>query len=222
VNDSFRLGPDGVYRCDAFQEFIWQNHGFGTRHGSPEARTTLRQIHSNRVLNVASVKHHPPEGDGLVTDDVDESIGVRTADCVPILLLDSRQRAVAAIHAGWRGTAAQICVRALEKMAEDFETEAADIYAALGPCIRECCYEVGEEVAKQLAHFVRVPASAMSGKQKVDLAGANRFQLQSAGVKPERIYDCCLCTRCLSEQFFSYRREPRNPGRMLSTIVRLG
>lgn len=221
MNDSFRLGPDDVYRCDALQEFIWQMHGFGTRNGNPEAHVTLRQVHSDRVINAHIAKRHAVEGDALVTDEVGVSIGIRTADCVPILLIDSRNRAVAAIHAGWRGTAAQISTRTLEKMAGDCESEAEDVYIAIGPCIRECCYEVDEDVARQLAPFRPIPVPAKTGKQKVDLAGANRFQLQAAGVKPERIFDCDLCTRCLSEQFYSYRRHPGEPGRMLSAIARL-
>jgi polyphenol oxidase len=221
VKDSFRLGADSVYRCDAFQEFIWQQHGFGTKHGSPEASITLRQIHSDRVVNAASLKHHRLEADGLVTDAVGESVGVRTADCVPILLIDSQQRAVGALHAGWRGTASEIARRALEKMADDFETLAADVYAAIGPCIRVCCYEVGAEVANALAPFTGGSVAVKQARQKVDLASANRLQLEAAGVKPDRIYDCCLCTHCLSEQFFSYRREPHNSGRMLSSIARL-
>lgn len=222
MSDSFRLGPDGVYRCDALQEFVWQQHGFGTRHGSPEAGVTLHQIHSDHVLNAAILKHHRAEGDALVTDEIGVSIGIRTADCVPVLLVDRSQRAVAAVHAGWRGTAAEISRRAIEKLAEDFESDPADIYAAIGPCIRECCYEVSEDVAQQLTRFEAGGARVVAtGKQKVDLASANRFQLQQAGVKAGLIFDCCLCTRCLSEQFFSYRREPKNPGRMLSAIARL-
>jgi polyphenol oxidase len=220
VNDSFRLGPDGVYRCDAFQEFIWQKHGFGTRNGNPEAQVTLRQIHSDHVCSARAARRHAVDGDALVTDEIGVSIGVRTADCVPLLLLDFRNRAVAAIHAGWRGTGAKIAIRALETMAAEFESEPADAYVAIGPCIRECCYEVDQEVASQLAHFVTPPA-AKAGKQTVDLAAANRFQLEAAGVKTDRIFDCGLCTRCLSEQFYSYRRHPGEPGRMLSAIARL-
>jgi len=222
VSSSFRLGSDGVYRCDALQAFVWQKHGFGTRKGNPEARVTVQQIHSARVCNAAGVRHAGVQADALVTDRIRESIGVRTADCVPILLLDVKTRAVGAIHAGWRGTAAEISANALRKMAEDFDSEAGNIYAVLGPCIRVCCYEVDAEVAMQLARFGAADAESARGKQKVDLAAANRFQLQAAGVSPERIFDCELCTRCLSEQFYSYRRQPGDPGRMISSIARLG
>lgn len=220
MTNSFRLGPDGIYRCDAFQEFVWQSHGFGTREGNPTADITLRQTHSSRVVNAAGLRDRDREGDALVTDQLRTSIGVRVADCVPILLLDCRSRAIAAIHAGWRGTAAEIAKCTVEKMSRDFETNPADLYAAIGPCIRACCYEVGFDVAQQFASvFPEWNPDART--HKLDLAEANRRQMHAAGVNPERIFDSCLCTTCQSAQFFSYRREPENPGRMLAAITRL-
>jgi hypothetical protein len=214
------LGPDGIYRCDAFQEFVWQSHGFGTREGNPTADITLRQTHSSRVVNASGLRDRDREGDALVTDQLRTSIGVRTADCVPILLLDCRNRAIAAIHAGWRGTAAEIAKCTVEKMSRDFETNPGDLYAAIGPCIRACCYEVGFDVAQQFASvFPEWDPDARA--HKLDLAEANRRQMHAAGVNPERIFDSCLCTTCQSAQFFSYRREPENPGRMLAAITRL-
>jgi YfiH family protein len=217
---AFRLGMDGIYRCDAFQEFLWQKHGFGTRAGNPEAGVTLRQIHSDRVVNARGLQDREGEGDALITDEIGKSIGVRTADCVPILLLDARKRCVAAVHAGWRGTAARIVERTLERMRNDFETQAADVYAAIGPCIRGCCYEVGRDVAEQFeAGMSR--ADAQGDRRFLNLAEANRRQMRLAGVRDERIFDCGLCTTCHGAQFFSYRREPENPGRMLASISRL-
>jgi hypothetical protein len=221
VSDSFRLGPDGIYRCDAFQEFFWQRHGFGTRQASPQAQITLRQVHSDHVVNADGVRNREREGDALVTDCVGKSIAVRTADCVPILLLDCRNRAIGAIHAGWRGTHAQIVRRAIDKMREDFETEASDIYAAMGPCIRACCYAVDTEVAEQFAPLFPEWEPVAGNKRTLDLPEANRRQMQSAGMNPHRIFDCGLCTTCQSASFYSFRREPDNPGRMISAIERL-
>jgi len=229
VKDSFRLGEDGIYRCDAFQEFVWQSHGFGTRLANPRADVTLRQIHSSDVRNARGLADRTCQGDGLTTGELSQAIGVRTADCVPILLLDTRRRAVAAVHAGWRGAAAGISQRALTSMHEWFESEPGDVYAAIGPCIRVCCYEVGIEVASAFAPvFPEWPALAgkpewpgPTGKRHVDLPEANRRQLQAAGVTASHISDSGLCTACLSEQFFSFRREPSNPGRMVSAICRL-
>ena len=220
MRDSFRLGRDGIYRCDDLQEFIWQKHGFGTREASPTAALTLHQIHSASVFNAGVVKDRDREGDALVTDDVGVTIGVRTADCVPVLILDGRTRAVAAVHAGWRGTAAAIIKRTIEKMSQDFDTNPADIYAAIGPCIRACCYEVGPEVMK---HFVALfpEYEETLGKWNLDLPEANRRQLLEAGVSADRVFDSGLCTSCQSESFYSYRREPDKPGRMTSFICRL-
>ena len=220
MNVSFRLGLDGIYRCDAFQEFVWQTHGFGTRHANPPVDITLRQIHSDRVLNAHALRDREAEGDALITDDIGKSIGVRTADCVPILVLDCRTRAVAAVHAGWRGTAAKLLERTLESLRHHFRTAPADIYAAIGPCIRGCCYEVGPEVETEFTPLFP-EWERSTGKRKLDLPEANRRQMRAAGVNPGRIFDCGLCTACQSAQFFSYRREPENSGRMIASISRL-
>ncbi len=199
---------------------MWQKHGFGTREASPPADITLRQIHSNNVLNANGLKDCELEGDGLITDEIGKSIGIRTADCVPVLLLDCKNRAIAAVHAGWRGTAAEVARRAIERMGGDFKTDPADIYAAIGPCVRGCCYEVGSAVAEQFTPFFPEwePSTA---SRKLNLPEANRRQMEAAGVRAERIFDCGLCTTCQSAQFFSYRREPENPGRMVASICRL-
>jgi YfiH family protein len=156
-----------------------------------------------------------------VTSRPGESIGVRTADCVPILLLDVRSRAVAAVHAGWRGTAAQIVAFTLAKLNEEYGTAASDVYAAIGPAIRACCYEVSSDVAE---HFGRWPESvrlSAGTKPRIDLSKANQVQMVASGVPPEQIFDCELCTSCHFDVFFSFRREPANPGRMLSVIGRI-
>ncbi len=219
-SSSFLLGADGLYRCADLQHFLWQSHGFGTRMANPEVDVTLRQVHSDQVLNAHPLRDRQCEGDALVTDDLNRRIGVRTADCVPILLLDAGKRAVGAVHAGWRGTVAGIAARAIEKMHLYFGTHPDDIRAALGPCIRECCYEVGPEVASQFSTlFPEWPP--VTGKQNLDLVEANRRHLSAAGVPADQIFDSGLCTVCLAEHFFSYRREPHNPGRMISAIGRL-
>jgi YfiH family protein len=223
MTNSFRLGPDGIYRCEAFQEFIWQKHGFGTRDANPKADITLKQVHSTRVWNVNGwePQHREQEGDALITDDTAKSIGIRTADCVPILMLDCRRRAIAAVHAGWRSTAGELVKATVEQMTRDFGTSPADIYAAFGPCIRACCYEVGQDVVEQFAPWFPERRGREEWARKVDLAETNRRQLQAAGVLSARVFDCHLCTACQSGQFFSFRREPENPGRMLAVISRL-
>jgi YfiH family protein len=207
----FALGSDQIYRCSAFDQFGWQKHGFGTRAANPLADVTLRQIHSDVVVNAHGLADRQMEGDALVTADVNLRIGVRTADCVPLLLLDSKRKAVAAVHAGWRGTVAEVVRGALRKMAVDFGTEPRAVSVAIGPCIRVCCYEVGAEVA------ARFPSAAIC-QRNVDLPEANKILLLAAGVRAENIFDSGFCTACQVDQFFSYRREPLNPGRLLSVI----
>jgi YfiH family protein len=222
VTESFRLGSDGIYRCDGFQEFVWQKHGFGTRTANPEADILLQQVHSNLVCNTRHLSDRVQKGDALVTDEVGKSIGVRTADCVPILLLDRKHCAVAAVHAGWRGTAGEIIKSAVQAMVRDFASEPSDVYAAIGPCVRVCCYEVGADVAERFNEAVpERNSSSESQKRNVNLAEANTRQLLSLGVPADQVFDCCMCTACDSAQFYSYRREPGTEERMIAAIARL-
>lgn len=217
---AFERGEDGIYRCVAFDEFSWQRHGFGTRSASPPVDVTLRQVHSDIVRNARGLRDREAEGDALVTDEIGLAIGVRTADCVPILLLDQKQRAVSTVHAGWRGTAAQIVSQAIRSLQAEFRSQPDDIFAAIGPCIRQCCYEVGPEVGERFSESYRAP-SKCAGKWQLDLAGANRAQMVESGISSDRIFDLGGCTVCLAGDFFSFRREPDEPGRMISSIQRL-
>ena len=146
----------------------------------------------------------------MITAQPDLAISVRTADCYPILLADTRNHALAAIHAGWRGTAAHIVVKTLEKMKDEFGTQPADIVAAIGPGIGACCYEVGEEVAREFGFDART---------HLDLMLENRKQLEAAGVPSEKIEALGVCTFCDAERFFSYRRDQKDAGRMTSYIA---
>ena len=222
----FRLEDDGIYRCTAFQDFLWQEHGFGTRLSDKplanQTPITLRQIHSDRVWNAHRLtEDRQQEGDALFTDEVRRGIGVRTADCVPLVFVDAQNHAVAAVHAGWRGSASAIVRRTLERMAQDCGTDAAHVWVALGPCIRECCYEVGDDVAAQFVTLFPEWEPRSAGKTRLNLPEANRRHLISGGVSADHIFDSGLCTSCTPEHFFSYRREPQNPGRMLSAVSRL-
>ena len=216
----FELGQDGLYRCSAFDQFPWQRHAFGTRSANPTVHVTLRQIHSDIIRNARGLEDRKVEGDALVTDEIGRAIGVRTADCVPILLLDRGKRAVSAVHAGWRGTAAGIVSRAIRTLQAEFGTELDDIFAAIGPCIRQCCYQVGPEVAERFADSFTTQSSE-PGKWQLDVAAANVAQMIETGISPHRIFDFGACTVCRAEEFFSFRREPDDPGRMISSIQRL-
>jgi len=169
---------------------------------------SLKQIHSGIVLLGEQIGC-AGEGDALVTARAGVPVSVRTADCYPILLADNRNRAVAAVHAGWRGTAARIVIRTLEEMYRLYGTAAADVYAAIGPGIGECCYEVGADVARQFG--------LEAGR--IDLAAINRRQLLDAGVAENRIDVLGGCTKCDAHLFHSYRRDQLAAGRMVSYIA---
>jgi len=192
------------------------------------------QTHSADVRIVKNVEDaRPPEAslgenvycDALTTNVPRILLGVKTADCVPVLLADARTRACAAVHAGWRGTLQSIVRRALERMAEEYGTRAEDVRAAIGPAALGCCYEVGHEVIEAFHerftdadHLFR---RTREGHALVDLHRANREQLIAGGVSGEKIHVAPLCTICRPDLFFSYRREKRvhgRTGRLMSVI----
>lgn len=216
----FRLGPDGVFRCEELNGFVFSKHGFGSRSGNPAVDVTLRQTHSDVVVNADGLADRAREGDALVCNQPGRAIGVRTADCVPILLLDPETRAIAAIHAGWRGTAAGIARKTVERLSAEFSASPGGLFAAIGPCIQSCCYQVGPEVARQfVSHFPEWTGEI--GQRPLDLPEANTRQLIEAGLPESQIFESGLCTACSVASLFSYRREPKNPGRMIAAISRL-
>jgi YfiH family protein len=202
-----------VYRVPEFEVLPWLVHGFGTRLADIPSRfarlATLKQIHSSSCVPAEGRRGVLGEGDALLENTPGAVVAVKTADCIPILLVDERRRAVAAIHAGWRGTAAQIARGAVAQMRVRFDTDPGDLHAAIGPGIGECCYEVGPEVA---AHF------GGQGRGHVDLADANRRQLIDARVTAGRIYASNLCTMCRPEEFYSFRRDKDAAGRLYSFV----
>jgi YfiH family protein len=202
------LDTHSNYRLPQLDQFDWLVYGFGTRLSSPpESLATLKQIHSDTVVSANGRSGCLGEGDALVTNTPGSVVAVKTADCLPILLVDASNRAVAAVHAGWRGTVRQIARRAAEAMCREFGTCTSNLHAAIGPGIGSCCYEVGPEVA---AEFGR------QGRAHVDLSEANRRQLMALGIPPRQIYAAGLCTQCRTGDFWSYRREREAAGRMFS------
>lgn len=178
----------------------------------------LRQQHgADIIMPGMTAEGELPEADGLLILEGEGSrqvAAVRTADCVPILLADRRGRSAAAVHAGWRGTAAGIAMRAVARF-EEIGIAAGDLLAALGPSIGPCCYEVGPEVLQAVAGGSGLAAG---GGRHLDLAGANVAQLRSAGVGRESIFRAPWCTACTSELFFSHRRQGSSAGRLMACI----
>src|SRR5690349_13295232 len=216
------------------------------RKGRPWPLITLRQIHSDLIHVVRSRKPDRFVGDGLVTDLRGIALAVLTADCFPVLLVDTKKKAVGAFHAGWRGTVKRIVEKGVGIMRLEFDSRPEDIHAAIGPGIQQCSFEVGEEVeegfhtqfayAAELFHRVqesdavreRYPMLFMNQcapghgdpciKLHLDLRVANRRQLLAAGVPERNITALKDCTVCSPRKFFSHRKEKGKTGRMLAVI----
>ncbi|MFN8345129.1 MAG: peptidoglycan editing factor PgeF [Spirosomataceae bacterium] len=174
------------------------------------------QIHGDKV-QVVTESGRTEGYDALITDRPNVFVGVTVADCTPVLIFDRRTKAVAAVHAGWRGTVAQIVRKTLETMQQTYGTQAADCYAYVGTCIDECSFEVGAEVAEQFeAGFKRFDAGL--GKYLIDLKRANAAQLTAFGIPSLQIEISPYSTITHNADYFSYRLEKGQTGRMLAII----
>lgn len=230
------------------------------------ALASLRQIHSSYSYQVVRTNEgilqyrpgvipHPeqptagqPSGDALLTDQDGILLSVAVADCLPVFLVDTKRRVVAAIHCGWRGALARVIDHTAGEMSRIFHSGPEDWLAVLGPSIRACCYEVGEEVVaafqerfpraenffqrsrrasgQQKEHeghgLSALPPSARAWREstatRLDLVAVAQDQLLSAGLSPRRIAVADFCTACRTDLFFSHRQEGPRTGRMLAVI----
>jgi YfiH family protein len=160
--------------------------------------------------------------DALVTDQPGIMVAVRTADCVPVLVHDPKRRVVAAIHAGWRGAVAGIVTKTIALMESRFGSAPEHLRVSIGPSAGACCYEVDEPVLDRLRQefpdWEKVVRDRRGGKAHLDLKTLIRAQAQAAGTRPESITAVNLCTICHEDLFFSYRREGKVVGTMVSAI----
>ena len=186
---------------------------------------TARQVHGTRMIFVdhgASAELLPPpqiEADALATRSRTVAVGVRTADCTPILVHAPRAGAVAAVHAGWRGTHARVLTQAIEALVRDHGATAAELRIVIGPRIGPCCFEVGEEVAAQFAASPPGVVIRRAARTFVDLGLANRSECLASGVPAGQIEDMGRCTFCEADVFFSHRRDHGTTGRHVSFIA---
>jgi YfiH family protein len=189
------------------------------------------QVHSADVCVVRDTadarRSEQQHCDALTTNAPAILVGVKTADCIPILLGDVHNCACAAVHAGWRGTAQVIVGHALERMRAEYGTRPEDVHVAIGPAALQCCYEVGREVIETFrANFPYADELLIPTRPdhaRIDLHTANRQQLINAGVPAAQIHTAPLCTICRPDLFFSYRREKKlygRTGRLLAVIGR--
>jgi polyphenol oxidase len=188
------------------------------------------QVHSPDVRIVTEkqeAEDHSIKCDALTTNIPDILLGIKTADCVPILLADTRTKSIAAVHAGWRGTLSSILINTFEEMQKRYSSKAEDIHAAIGPAALQCCYEVGEDVIQAFKERFSYATSLFiptgPNNARIDLHKANKEQLLSLGIPNGQIYIAPLCTMCHTELFFSYRKEKRlygATGRLMAVIGR--
>lgn len=214
----------GIHWLTAF--FTTKEQGIG-----PEAVTRITGVPAGRVfmpiqehtdkVHVLGDDLEPVVADAVVTRSKNTVIGVRTADCVPLLLYDVSKRAIASVHAGWKGTAKGITIKTVNIFVREFGSSFNDIKIMIGPSIRGCCYEVGKEVRSELMRTkgVTIPDDALLNPRCVDLPRLNIMQALSLGVPERNIWDAKECTRCQPEKFFSYRYSGRSAGRQGGFIL---
>lgn len=183
-----------------------------------------KQIHASFVRYVGkedkgkgalSYQDAIADTDALISDKRNLPLAVFTADCLPIFLYDPQRPAIGLTHAGWQGSRQNIVACAVKLMQEKFDTKPGDLFVGLGPAIRDCCYEVGRE----FSGYFTSGLIQRSGRYYLDLPGINRQQLLGLGVKTSRIFDSGTCTSCQNADFFSYRRQGKACGRMMSVIM---
>jgi YfiH family protein len=217
-----------------------------TSKGKPWPLVALRQIHSDMIHVVRAPGSNQLVGDGLITNLPGIALGVQTADCLPVLLIDMKNKAVGAFHAGWRGTVRRIVEKGVGVMRHEYGSLPEDIHGVIGPGIQKCCYSVGEELlsefqsqfsyADELFHEVqesdpvreRYPMLFLNArapghgdqciKIHLDLREANRRQLLTVGVPERQITALGDCTACNTRRLFSHRAEKGHTGRMMAVV----
>lgn len=206
----------------------------------PHGIISVPQIHSDIIYKVGRSdagegyykRANIREGDGYITDEKGITLGVKAADCVPILFeaeKGGKVVAVGAVHAGWRGSVAGIAAKCVRMLCEEYGVAPKDIRAAIGPCIHKCCYEVGQDLREavenrlggEVADLFVVPSTCVEDKYFCDLVGLNRHLLLDAGIIPENLEIIDLCTCCHPNLFFSHRFSKGKRGTMLN-IISLG
>jgi YfiH family protein len=216
-----------------FDKIFWLIHGFGTRswrlrdfQGRPEWRDfkifCLDQVHSHEMHFIDALPDRRLKGDALATRLPGIFLIIKTADCLPLFLVDESRRVVAGVHSGWRGTQKRIAERAIRAIQARYGCRPSSLLAALGPCIGPECYEVGEDVRQEFGDaglpldFLR-PHPGVRGKYLLDLVSANRRQLESQGLNGKNIFTAGICTHCDS-RLLSYRRDRKKSARLFNFI----
>lgn len=188
----------------------------------------VNQCHGTDILvidepNADYAHFHKLACDGIITNQPQVMIAVGVADCLPILMLDPVKKVIAALHAGWKGTAGNIAAKGVESLANIFNSQKSDILVSLGPAIGPCCYEVDEPVKQAFTgsgvEWSNCATAAENGKWRLDLAAANQEQLLAIGLPVKNIETAGKCVCCQHDWFFSYRRDGGETGRQAGFIM---
>ena len=210
---------------------VWENYRrLGAAVGfTPEQTVFTRQVHRDTVARVGQdnrgdglLREVESERDGILTNEPGVALVCFSADCTPVLLYDPVSRCIGAVHAGWRGTAAGIVSRAVEKMSAEFGARPENIRAAIGPCIGDCCFETDANVPQAMEAALGRAASVAvrpveNGKYYVDLKLLNRIWLERAGLR--HIDVCRACTKCQPDRFWSHRITGNARGSLAAVIM---
>ncbi len=204
---------------------VSQNRQLFSAHTGIKALKYCRQIHSDAVINADTVatlywnvenqNGFEKTGDALISAQRGETLGIFTADCIPIFIMDVASPAIGIVHAGWRGTLARIAVKTLAEMKTQFGTITENCFIHLGPSIQQCCYTVSPDLISQ---FVKHFGSTLHNGLNLSLQTANYCQLVDVGVTSESISISPFCTACCTDNFYSHRAEGGQTGRMFSFI----
>jgi len=228
-----QAGDSAVIKVPRLARIPFLRHGFGDlAWGEKDLRKLadrldfkplfLKQVHSDVVHFIGERPQRTLRGDAAVTRLPGLLLVIKTADCLPVVLVEGKKRVIAAVHCGWKGTSQRVLEKVVMGMKERYDADPAAILAAFGPCIGGACYEVGEDVRRTFveskfpASLFR-PVSGRSGRYLFDLRPANRLQLLKLGVKATNIFSIDICTHC-DRKYPSYRRDRDATGRMLTFI----
>jgi len=222
-----------VFKIPSWEVIPYVVHGFGTRHWRERdfqrvqelkdfRPLFLRQIHSDRIHVIEEIPVEILTGDALLTRQKGVLLIIKTADCLPVLMVDRRKKAIAAVHCGWKSTSQRLIQKVVKRMEEQFGCDSSTLLVAMGPSIGWSCYEVGGDVKQEFERNGLSPKPFQvhpyqREKYFLDLKRANELQLVDVGVSESKISTVNLCTHC-EDGLHSYRRDKRSSGRMLSFI----
>lgn len=231
---------DGFYSIPLFERYgfraIFSTRKYDMAFGAADRRAAFKasgisgrrlvtpsQIHADRVVLVREAQagrgaygrgNAIPGTDALITRAHFLPLGVLTADCLPLFIADTEKRAIAVVHAGWKSLRLRIVAKVLQRIFGRFGSAPGDIIAAIGPCIRPCCYKVGHAFIRRFPGHARVRDAGVY----LDLVSAAAAQLVQMGIPAGHVADSRICTSCMHEEFFSYRREGASAGRSMSVL----